>query len=281
MKKYNKKMKAYISGTFAFLLTILFSLLFISLGLLFGVFSNRSILSKLNESNYYTNVYTELDRSTEDMMRKAGFPADALKNVITQEKVYVGCKNYVNNTLAGNKADIKTEKLHKELKDNLATYLSNKGVVQDDQLKKDMDGLAAGIVDAYRSSVQLKFIPLITKYRIRYESLMKVLIPVLVALSGVLCFFLIRLHRYRHRGLRYISYALITSSLLILIASIYLITTKRYMMTDITPEYYKTFINTYLRWNTMLFLYIGGLGLLLSAALISLTGYLKNRINNS
>jgi hypothetical protein len=215
------------------------------------------------------------------MMQKAGFPADVLKNVVTQERVYVGCKNYVNNTLAGKKAGLKTEKLHKELKDNLATYLSNQGAAQDDQLKKDMDKLAAGIVDVYKSSVQLKFISLITKYRIRYESLMKVMIPVIVALSGVLCFFLIRLHRYRHRGLRYISYALIASSLLILIASIYLITTKRYMMTDIAPEYYKSFINAYLRWNTMVFLYIGGLGLLLSTALISLTGYLKNRNNNS
>ncbi|MDF2612050.1 MAG: hypothetical protein K0R92_3524 [Lachnospiraceae bacterium] len=83
-------MQSIISSIFAFLLSLLFILLFLGTGLAFGLFSDRIILSKVNESNYYNEVHQELNERAEKIITEAGLPSTVLTDVISLERVYIG-----------------------------------------------------------------------------------------------------------------------------------------------------------------------------------------------
>jgi hypothetical protein len=244
-------MQGLVSGIFAFLLTILFTILFLCAGFGFGVFNKVSIIRNLNESNYYYEVQDTINKNAEEAAVKAGLPAQVITDVITVERVYIGEKNYVEAALRGKSEDINTDKLREDLTLSINQYLLGKGVTPTEELDAGVNTLVSAVETDYKNVIQLQFVNLLTEYKAEFINLMKYVIPSLIILIGALCFFLIRMHHYKHRGVRYIIYALASASLIIILSAVYLLFTKQYGKLDISPEYYHNFIISYFYYNIM------------------------------
>ncbi len=280
MKRKKSKIRIVINNTFACILTLLIVILYLSLGFSFGVFNDRSILSKLDESQYYDMVYDNYYENAVKMLQESGFPKQVLEEAVPFDKIYVGGKNYVNNILAGEAAQINTIKLRNALTDSFNRYLTEQGIVRTNELNTGIEVLISELENNYVDSIQLQFVNYYKEYKSKFLDLMKIAIPLDLILIGLLCFFLIRMHRFKHRGMRYINYASIASSCLILVTAIYLLLIKKYMAIDVNPKYYQKFLTAYFKWDIIVFLYIGGSGLTISAFLITLTGYLRKKVAN-
>lgn len=277
MKHKKTKMKTLTSCTFAFLLTLVFFILTVCIGLGIGVFNSKCVINKLNESDYYNHLYEELYKKADEIVLHAGLPETVLKDVITLEKVYAGSSNYAGYTLEGKEPKISTDRIEKKLRDNIGHYLSKQGISRTEQIESGIDEVTDRIQKEYLSAVKLKFINYYTDYQTQFRNLMKIMIPLLILLIGILCFLLLKIHRHKHRGLRYINYALISSSLLVTLAAAGLRINKGYEKLNIVPNYYRDFLELFFKWDIEVFLYIGGLGLVFSGLLIYLTGFLKKR----
>lgn len=278
MKHYKYKMKDTISYVFSFLLTLLLVVLFICAGFHLGVFDNKSVTRAIYESRYYHKVYEELEKETKETITSAGFPATVLEDAITLERVYIGSKNYVERALRGEDPLIKTDKLRSILGDNLDAYLKKENIIRTSRLDTSMEELITLIESKYKDAIQLQLAKDIASYRSKYETLVRFLIPILFVLIGVLCGFLIKLHRYPHKGVRFIVCSLMTASVMTMLVAFLLLKTKQYTNIDVNPDYYKNLIISYLHWDTMIFVYIGGIGLTVAVALATLVHYLKSRI---
>ncbi len=281
MKISKRKAIQLISCLYAFILTLIFVVLFICAGVGFGVLSCRSIRRNINESNYYNKVYEELYAKAASEIEEVGLPQAVLKEVITLERVYISSKNYLEATLNSEEAVIKTDRINEELKQNLDQYLKAKSVVRSDEINKEIDHLVAMIEEDYKDAIKLPLISSIMEYRTKFLSAMIYLIPLLILLAGAFCYFLLKMHHYIHRGLRFIAYAVISASGLIIAMAGYLMITRAYNEVMTEPEYYQSFLRMYLRWDITVFLYIGALGLILALVLVSFISYLKNRLKNN
>lgn len=281
MKHGKTKLKTLLSSTYAFLLTLLFFTLFVCIGFGFGVFNNKNVISKLNETNYNTSVYDEMKTKAEEIVKQAGLPVSVLNNVITMERVFVNENDYIHSTLEGKKTEIRTDKLKTGLNNNMNQYFKEQGISQTADVKTVADKVVTKVDQEYQSVLKLRFLNEYVKYKVRFDHLITIVIPVLVVLIGVLCFLLLKMHHHKHRGLRYINYALISSSLLFTLGAIYLLLNRGYKNLNVMPYYYRNFLEAYLKWDIMAFLYIGGMGILISIAMISLTGFLKSRMSNN
>lgn len=278
MMKHGKSLiKTLISSIYAFLLTLLLFVLFTSVGLSFGMFNNKSIISKMNETKYYDKVYVELNKRTEEIVLQAALPTTVLEDVITLERVYVGGNNYVNGILKGDKPKINTDKLRSNLTDHINEYLTKQSIEQSDEVKTLEEKVVNRVEEEYLSSVSFKFIDYFTDSRKNFRNAMQYILPLSILFIGTLCFILIKIHKNKHRGLRYINYAMISSSLLLIIASTFLLLDKGYEKLNIMPVYYRDFLTAYFRWDIQVLLYMGFIGIILSTALISLTKFLKDR----
>ena len=276
MKKPGKKVM--MCSLFSFLLTLLIFLLITGIGITVGVFNDKSVVNKLSESNYYNKVYEVIHHNAEEAVKEAGFPTVVLENVITLERVYIGGKNYVNDVLNGTEPKIKTDKLRETLLENVDRYLDEQGLIRTEEMKNQSEALATVIEEEYRTGINLKFVDYYTEYRTNFMHMAYIGIPMILLLIFVICAMLIRMNQYKHRAVRYINYALIAASCLIILMAIYLLAAKHYSGLNLSPDYYNDFLITYLRWDIMVFLYLGEIGMALSLVLLPLTGYMKNRI---
>lgn len=281
MKQNKTILHRLISCVFSFLLTLLFIVLFLCIGFSFGLFNGKSITRAINQSNYYNKVYHELNRNTETLITDSGLPVSVLTDVITLQRVYIGGKNYIESSLRGEEVLPKTDKLKDQLTSNIKLYLQEEGINTSEELTSQINDVISIIETEYTEAIQLKLLNGITDYRDHFFDLIIIILPVVIVLIGILCYFLIRIQKYQHKGVRYIVYGLMASSLLTIIAALYLLITKQYSGIDVAPGYYKDFVTEYLRWDMMIFIYVGGIGLTISIALISLISYLKNGIKNS
>lgn len=277
MERKKLKMKA-INILFTFLLTLLLIVLFLCLDLYFGVFHDKSILRKVNESNYYNEVHKVLNTEAEGLVTEAGLPASVMKDVITLERVYINGKQHIEIALQGREADISTVKLREKLLENINGYLAGVNIFQDKDLSTDVEELVTEVEKMYLQGIQMEYIHYLTNYRIKFISSLRWVLPVLLLSIGVICYFLINMQPYKHRGVRQIDYALKASSILAIGTAVYLLATGKYEQSGITPEYYRRFISLSLQWDCQVLLYLGCIGAAVSLVLITLVGFMKNRI---
>ncbi len=278
MKLSKQALQNLVSSIFAFLLTLLFVVLFVSVGFILGVYDNKSVTRAIYESNYYKNVYDNLYKNSETIIKKANLPPTVLADVITLDCVYIESKNYVDKALAGTPPTVKTQELTNKLLNNINAYLKNENVERTKSMDQDIAKLTNAIGNQYEAAVQLHLADDIVKNKARFEQVIRMCILISLALIAILSFFSVRLYKYKHRGIRYIVYALITSSLLTVGVASFLLKTKQYSRINVAPDYYKKLISAYLRWDSMVFIYIGCIGLVMSAALAYVVFYMKKRI---
>ncbi|WMJ85808.1 hypothetical protein [Anaerocolumna sp. MB42-C2] len=277
MKVNHSLKKKLLSCIFSFMLSLSFTTLFVLIGLQLSVFNDRLILDKINESGYYYEVQKELDNSASSIIMNAGMPTELLYGVITLERVYLDGRTYMEEALADKTAVPDTEKLTKVLKQNIEEYLNRNSIHRTEELDAGIDALISSVKQEYKRVIEFRFIRYLGEYKVYYRNIMIKAFPIALCLVIFLSGILIRMHRYRHRGVRYITYALTASSLSIGGLACYLLITKAADRRIGTPDYYHRFLSSYLRGNLQVFLYLSGFGILLSIFLIILTGYLKKQ----
>lgn len=278
--KMNKTVaKKLISFIYAFLLTLMLVGLFTGLGIGMGILNNRSILHNLDVSNYYNKVYDVLyDRASLDV-EEAGFPAAVLEEAITLERVYITGRSYHAAILNAEETTLKTDKLKEVLEDKLRQYLRAKGA-EPDKLTASLEQLLHTIEQDYVDAINIPLLAAIAEYRANYLKALLYLVPLILIITVLLCYLLLRMYRnrYIHRGVRYITYATMSASILISAMAGYLLLTRPYKGILTQPEYYQSFLNEYLHHSIVIFIYVGGMGLILSLVLLSVVSYLKNRM---
>lgn len=279
MKPNTARLQSTVSLIFSFLLTVLSIFLFILLGLYFGAFNDKLIKQKINESNYYNETYSIIYTKAVSIVKDAGLPVDVLENAITLERVYVGGKYYVEDVLAGKEPGFTTDKLEAVLYENINSYLTGQHIQITDELEAGIGEVTARLLQEFRRGIQFDFINSISKLKQSYMQITLVGLPVIIILMAIIIYFLIRMHKYLHRALRYINYSVITASFMTGITAGILFTLKIYNKVTVQPGYYNLFLKYYFKWDIQVFLYIAGLGAVLSAVLFIITGQSKNSIS--
>lgn len=303
MKDYKDMLRQVISNLYAIMLTILFVVVFIVLGLYFGVFSNHVILGKVQESNYYNEVHEELNKSAKEILAMEGLDEDLLQDVITLDRVYVSGKNYIESTLKGDsvsnsssssnqlsenaqssntstsgQASIKTDRLREDLYNNIQDYLNSQNITMTEELEAGVNEIITKIEKEYVRGIQFQFIRYISMYKSKFIGVIKWLLPITILLIGFLSWLLIYISKYKHRGVRYITYSVMASTGLVLFWSVILLVTKAYKKFEISPRYYNRFIESYLYQDILVFIYISGIGVIISILLISVTTFMKKHM---
>ena len=268
------------SCIYGFLLTLIFVVLFICAGVGFGAFNSRSISRSIYGSEYYNKVYLELMDKAGIDLEYTGLPRTVLEDVITREKVYIAGKNYMEAALRGETPEVNAGRLKEELTDKINQYFKAKGMTGTLNFDSDVEQVVNVIHQKYIDAISLPFLEDFVSFRQGFFSVITFLVPLLIVLAGVLSYFLLRMHRYLHRGLRFIAYAVISATALMFVGMWFLRMRGSYADAVTGPGYYHNFVTVYQKWSAIVFGYIGGIGVIISLILISFISFLKNRLKS-
>ncbi|BCN32287.1 hypothetical protein [Anaeromicropila herbilytica] len=240
---YRKK-RYIISILMTFILSISMFSLFCAVMMYFNFGDQKVITNSLTESKYYDKVAKDINERIKEIATNHDIPEEVLLKVISSEKITVESVKYIERTLQGKEAKIHSDDIEDAMIKQVTLYLADQNVTITEQLKDSIHILAKECKVVYENKIELKFIDYYKQYQAKVFHWLKITIPVILVILAVCSVVLVRMYRLKHQGVRFLAYSMIATIYLSVIANILY---KPLKGMDITPAYYKSFIDTYIQ----------------------------------
>lgn len=114
------------------------------------ILSKDFVLQKLNETNYYANIYTAVESDFENYIYQSGLDEEVLENIVTPEKIENDTKVIINNIYDGTDEQIDITEIENNLRTNIEQSLNgNLSATQ----KKMVDEFINKITEQYQDTM--------------------------------------------------------------------------------------------------------------------------------
>lgn len=139
--KYIFAILFYLSLTIVVLINILNS----------TILSKEYILNKLEESNYYNNIYTEVENNFENYIYQSGLDPIVLRNIVSRDKIKEDTNIIISNIYDGNNKVIDLEVVRNNLSTNIDKSLEDRYVSEEN--KKAINKFIDIIINEYEDTI--------------------------------------------------------------------------------------------------------------------------------
>lgn len=90
------------------------------------ILNKEFILGKLDETNYYANIYTAVKSDFENYIYQSGLDESVLENIVPAEKIESDTKIIINNIYDGTNEEVDVTEIETNLKTNIENSLDHK-----------------------------------------------------------------------------------------------------------------------------------------------------------
>jgi len=127
----NKKILFYYLLEFILTISIFISLVLIILKL--TILNKNYFLNKLEENNYYHELFVDINDSFSNYIMQSGFDEEIVNDIFTEDTIKKVINNNVDNFYKGIPVTIDTSDIRKNFEDNISNYLDNNNIVISDE----------------------------------------------------------------------------------------------------------------------------------------------------
>ena len=179
------------------------------------------IMSKLDEEDYYNQIYESVKSNFENYINQSGLDEEVLNNIITKEKIEKDTKIIINNIFDATNTEINTDEIKNKLNENIDNSLGRQKTATEEKAINEFVNI---ICNEYKTTI-LKTsyenkINTVYKKAIKTVGLAKKALLILVA---VLVIFIILLTIRRiYRLLARVGVAFVIDGLLLVLAKYYI-----------------------------------------------------------
>ena len=139
--KYLFTLLLYLSLTIAVIINILNS----------TILNKEYILNKLEESNYYNNIYTEVENNFENYIYQSGLDPIVLRNIVSRDKIKEDTNIIISNIYDGNNKVIDLEVVRNNLSTNIDKSLEDRYLSEEN--KKAINKFIDIIINEYEDTI--------------------------------------------------------------------------------------------------------------------------------
>ena len=122
--KYLFTLLLYLSLTIAVIINILNS----------TILNKEYILNKLEESNYYNNIYTEVENNFENYIYQSGLDPSVLENIVSRDKIREDTNIIISNIYDGSNKGIDLEVIRNNLSTNIDKSLEDRYISEENKI---------------------------------------------------------------------------------------------------------------------------------------------------
>lgn len=138
-----------------YVLTIVLSIILLAIilmNILFStIFSEKYVINKIEESNYYNNIYEEVKKNFENYVEPSGLEGDIMEGICSEEQVKKDSQIILGNLYEGTQKEIDTQDLRNKLDQNIRNNLSNKKIT--DSLENAIQSYEDQICKEYTNTI--------------------------------------------------------------------------------------------------------------------------------
>ena len=114
------------------------------------ILSKEFILNKLDETNYYANIYTAVKSDFENYIYQSGLDEEVLENIVTAEKVEQDTKTIINNIYDGANETVDVTEIENNLNNNIENSLDHDISITQ---QKAIDSFVEKITEQYKQTI--------------------------------------------------------------------------------------------------------------------------------
>lgn len=231
-----------VSLVFSFFLALTMLLIMVLLALRIGVVSRVGFVSVL-DNDYYQYTLDYIEDQTRYYTLPTGIDPTVLDGVFTIGEVKNDVDGMLTGKLNGSGYNPKTEEMSKRLTDNVYRIFTADGVSVAEGSSADeiVTSYVDEIMGIYKEAITMPGVDVIVRIRDEFKQWYVVGLITCVALSAVLIASIVRLHHYRHRAMRYISYSMGGAALMGFVLPLILLISGFYKGLSLSPQYFYHF----------------------------------------
>ena len=217
-----RKVKKVATYIIAFILSIAI-ILSVLIYLLSSTILNKDyILEKLDETDYYEQIYELVESNFENYIQQSGLDEDIIENLITKEKIKEDTEQILINLYDGLNEEISTEEIAEQLNVNIEESLKDRDLTSDEE--EAIETFIQTICDEYENTI------LHTNYEEQINDLYqnvtnykKYAVRALSVTIGIFIVILIIMNnRAIYRSVKAVAISLLSDGVLLILINIYI-----------------------------------------------------------
>lgn len=272
--------KAIISGVVAFVLAIVLTLLTSLVAVYFGFFNTNNIMVSFNKVDYYNQAMTHFSENAWDITIPMGLPQDVLTDIVHINKLSRDVKGGLTGGLDKTDYTVDTADLEAKLEENVRAYFEKEGMQLDESQSKVLKEYTSTIASEYRTCVQIPLVQYFGHAKALYTKIIFVGLPICIILAVAAITLLIKLRNWKHRGIRFITYAVLGTILMTGAVPAGILLSGVCKKMQLSPTYFYEFITSYVQGGFMMFLYFAIIWVIIAVMLMFITGKLRKKLRN-
>lgn len=115
------------------------------------ILSKDYIFKKLDETNYYSTLYSEVESSFENYIYQSGLEEDVIKNIVTEEEIKQDTIQIINNLYSKEVVNIDVSKIENRLQENIDNSLEGQNI--SNATKESIKQFIGQITNAYKDTI--------------------------------------------------------------------------------------------------------------------------------
>lgn len=264
-----------ISYILSFLLTVCLTLMTLLIIIKFGALNEKSLYNNMSSYGYYDHVYSDFMEKVKSVTMPTGFPESIYDEIVSKTDIYNDVNGSLKEQFGGEKYETNAKNIRQKLSNNIDSYFVETSYTATDEEKAAIEAYIDTVADNYDKYIKLPLGSYIIKAKNLFEKVFFVAFAVLIVMVIIIIFLLVRIHKWKHKALRYMSFASLATMLMVSAYPLYLYAGKVYYRLGLSPESFYKFTITYIDNLLLLFIYFGLFWLAVGILLAGLVVYLK------
>ncbi len=278
--KHKTKHKRFypVSVILSYILTVLLTVIGYLTCVSLGLFRSDLILECAEHTSYYQNVYDDLVEKCVSLGKPMMLPEETFQDIFTASDIREDVKKAYYARLGNHSHTPDTSKIRAQLMNNIEQFAKEEEIEISEEQEKTIDSFVTVIEKEYTESIEIPFISYYIAFRSMYNRFFIILICVFAVLAIADILLLLKSHKYKHRSVRYITYANLASAILTGGTSLAVFIWGGYKRLNIRPEYFYNLVVDMVNRSLYYFMYAGIFFIVASVVLILLTVQLKKKV---
>lgn len=266
-----------LSGFLAFFLTILLTVGTLCISVYVGFFADGRILDGLNYKDYYASVEEFFYQNARDMTIPSGLPPEIVDDIVDSQIIHDDVKGYVLAALKEEEYKFHTDVLKENLTKKIYQYFQEENMQITQLQEETIPQYVETVSDKYVEDLKVPLVTHIPRIKRLYK---KVLFGVMTGgllFAAAIVFVLFRMYQWKHRGLRYIVYGTIATSVMVAAPAFAARTSGFYKRIGINAEHLYNALTAYVEHGINMLFYMAAGWIVITCLLLLLVSFLKKK----
>lgn len=278
--KKEKNIRIVVSLVLSFILALCITAIIVLTAFKMSFFNASSVIGEFNKTNYYYSVWDSVYEKACNTIRPSGLPEEVLDGVFDKNVVYMESKNYIEAQIKQQDYTVNTTVIENKIKDNISSYIKKNNIETTKETDRGISDITGEIIKDYESALKFPFAAQYVKYMNMYNKVFAPLCAVLVILCIIICFVLVSMQHWAHRGIRYISYALLSSGIMGFLAPAVIRISGAYERLNVTPLRLYNLVVAVIESNLNMLMYLSCAAFVLFGLSLGAINTLKQRASH-